>query len=52
MKANNPLEVTYSDITGPIAPIAKDGFEYVITVDEYFRCNFCYCLKQKSDIHS
>ena len=49
IKANNPLEVIYSEI--PVDPIGIDGFKYVINfVDEYSGCTFCYCYKQKSDI--
>ena len=44
------LDVVYSDLAGPIDPIGKDGFKYVINfVDEYSGCTFCYCLKQKYD---
>ena len=50
IKVNNPLDVVYSDLAGPIDPIGKDGFKYVINfVDEYSGCTFCYCLKQKYD---
>ena len=50
MKVNNPLEVIYSDLAGPIDPIGKDGFKYFINfIDEYSGCTFYYCLKQRSD---
>ena len=50
MKVNNPLEVIYSDLAGPIDPIGKDGFKYFINfIDEYSGCTFYYCLNQRSD---
>ena len=50
MKVNNPLEVSYSDLAGPIDHIGKNRLKYVINfIDEYSVCTFCYHLKQKSD---
>ena len=50
INVNNPLEVIYTDIAGPVHPKEKDGFKYPIELsDEYSGSTFCYCLKQKSD---
>ena len=45
IKENNSLEVIYSTITGPIDPIRKDEFKYVINVDDNSGCTSCYRLK-------
>lgn len=38
IKANNPLKDIYSDVAGPIDPIGKDGFKYIINFDGYSDC--------------
>ena len=45
-----PLDLIYSDLAGPISPVAKDGFEYVICLlDNYSGMVFHYFMKQESD---
>ena len=42
IKANNHLKVIYSDRAGPIDPIGKDGFKYILNfVEDYSGCT-CY----------
>ena len=49
-RATKPLEFIHSDIGGPITPIAKDGFKYVINfVDDFSGASIVYFLKHKSD---
>lgn len=49
-RATKPLELVHSDLSGPITPRAKDGFEYSIGfVDDYSGMVFYYFLKKKSD---
>ena len=45
-----PFELVHTDLAGPIDPIAKDGFRYmIISTDDYSGCLFTYFLKEKSD---
>ena len=40
----------YSDLAGPIQPLAKDGYRYVINfIDDYSGLTMLYFLKHKSD---
>ena len=49
-RAITPLELVHTDIGGPVEPIAKDGFRYIINfVDDYSSAIFVYFLKNKSD---
>ena len=50
VRATESFELVHTDFAGPIDPIAKDGFRYVIIfVDDYSGCTFTYFLKEKSD---
>ena len=50
IRATQPFELVHTDLAGPIEPIAKDGFRYVIIfTDDYSGCLFTYFLKEKSD---
>ena len=35
-KATKPLELVYSDLSGPITLVAKDGFRYSISLADNF----------------
>ena len=49
-RADTPIEFVHSDVTGPITPVAKDGYRYAITfTDDYTSTIFVYFLKLKSD---
>ena len=49
-RATKPFELVHTDLAGPIEPMAKDGFRYVIIfTDDYSGCLFTYFLKEKSD---
>ena len=49
-RATAPLQFVHSDLAGPINPIAKGGFRYIINfVDDYTGATFVYFLKAKSD---
>ena len=49
-RASVPLELIHTDLCGPIEPIARDGFRYVLSfVDDYSSAIFVYFLKYKSD---
>ena len=50
VRATYPFELVHTDLAGPIHPIAKVGFKYVISfTDDFSGCLFTYFLKQKSD---
>ena len=50
VRTTYPFELVHTDLAGPIDPIAKDGFKYVISfTDDFSGCLFTYFLKQKSD---
>ena len=49
-RAKEPLEFVHCDLSGPINPVAKDGFKYALSfVDDHTGNNVVYFLKQKSD---
>ena len=49
-RATMPLEFVHSDLAGPIEPMAKENFRYVINfVDDFSGACFVYFLKQKYD---
>ena len=49
-RATSPLELIHTDLAGPIDPIAKDGFKYVMNfIDDYSSMTTVYFLKMKSD---
>ena len=49
-KTTKPLELVYSDLSGPITPVAKDGFRYSISlVDKFSRMINFYSLRNKSE---
>jgi len=50
VRTTEPFELVHSDLSGPIDPIAKDGFKYTIVfTDDYSGNIFTYFLKEKSD---
>ena len=45
------LEMVHVDLVGPIDPIAKDGFKYLLgCIDNYSSLIVTYTLKNKSDV--
>ena len=49
-RADSILQLVHCDIAGPIDPITKDGFQYVLGfIDDYSSLLMVYFLKQKSD---
>ena len=49
-RANKQLELVHCDLSGPIDPVARGGFKYVISfVDDYSGLIVIYLLKCKSD---
>ena len=50
VRATQPFELVHTDLSGPIEPVAKDGFRYTIVfTDDFSGCMFTYSLKQKAD---
>eukprot|EP00794_Sanderia_malayensis_P001264 gene1264-1394_t len=50
VRATEPFELIHIDLSGPINPVAKDGFKYAIVfTDDYSGSMFTYFLKKKSD---
>lgn len=50
VRATEPFELVHTDLSGPIDPIAKDGFRYAIVfTDDYSSNMFTYFLREKSD---
>ena len=50
IRASRPFELIHTDLSGPVDPVAKDGFRYaMIFVDDYSGCTFTYFLRKKSD---
>ena len=48
--ATKPFELVHTDLAGPIEPMEKDGFRYIIIfTDDYSGCLFSNFLKEKSD---
>ena len=49
-KATNILALVHSNLAGPIQPLAKDGYKYVINfIDDYSGFTMLYFLKHKSN---
>ena len=49
-KATKILALVHSDLVGPIQPLAKNGYKYVINfIDDYSGLTMLYFLKYKSD---
>ena len=49
-KATKILTLVHSDLAGPIQPLAKDGYKYVLNfIDDYSGLIMLYFLKHKSD---
>ena len=49
-KATKILALVHSDLAGPIQPLAKDGYKYVLNfIDNYSSLTMLYFLKHKSD---
>ena len=47
-KATKILALVHSDLAGPIQPLAKDGYKYVINfIDDYSGLTMLYFLKPK-----
>ena len=54
IQATYPFELAFTDLAGPIVPIPKHGYKYVISfTDNYSGCLFTYFLRPKPDtIHA
>lgn len=49
-RANQPLELIYSDICGPITPTSNSGKRYFLSfIDDYSRKAWVYLLSEKSE---
>ena len=49
-RATSPLQFVHSDLAGPINPVAKGGFRFVINfIDDFTGACFVYFLKVKAD---
>ena len=49
-KATKILALVHSDLVGPIQPLAKNGYKYVINfIDDSFDLTMLYFLKHKSN---
>ena len=49
-KATKILALVHSDLIGPIQPLAKNGYKYVINfIDAYSGLTMSFFLKHKSD---
>ena len=47
VRATEPFELVHTDLSGPIDPIAKDGFRYAIVFTDHYSSNmFTYFLSQ------
>jgi hypothetical protein len=50
VRATAPLELVHTDLAGPIAPEARDGFKYAVSfIDDYSSMICIYFLRKKSD---
>ena len=50
MRAKSILDLVHCDLAGPIDPVAKEGFKYVLGfIDDYSGIIMVYFIKQKSD---
>ena len=50
VRATESFELVHTDLSGPLDPVAKDGFKYAIIFTDDFSGNiFTYFLKEKSD---
>ena len=50
LKANSILDLVHCDLAGPIEPVAKEGFRYVLGfIDDCSGLIMAYFIKQKSD---
>ena len=48
-RAQELLELVYTDVCGPLSTQAKGGYEYFITFnDDYLRYDYVYLMRQKS----
>ena len=49
-KAAKILTLVHCDLAGPIQPLAKDGYKYILNfIDDYFGLTVLYFLKHKSN---
>jgi len=49
-KASKPLQLIHSDLAGPVGPLSRVGYKYVMNfVDDYSNCSFVYFLNEKSN---
>jgi len=50
-RATAPLELVHTDVVGPMQTLSHDGCAYFVSfVDDYSRCTWVSCIKQKSDV--
>ena len=48
-RATSPLELVHCDLAGPLSPVTKENYKFVITfVDDYSGLVMVYCLKNKT----
>src|SRR6218665_889208 len=51
IRATKPLELVHCDLSGPITPVARNGFRYAASfVDDYSGACTVYFLRQKCDV--
>ena len=49
-RATASLELVHCDLSGPIDPVAREGYKYAISfIEDYVGINTTYFLKSKSD---
>ena len=52
-KATKILTLVHSDLAGPIQPLTKDCYKYIINfIDDYSGLTMLYFLKHTSDTYS
>ena len=50
LRAEQPLELVYSDVYRPFSTQARSGFEYYVTfIDDYSRYGYVYQMHKKSE---
>ena len=50
LRAEQPMEFVHSDLSGPITPVAKDGYRYAMSfTDDYSSAIYIYFLRVKDD---
>ena len=49
-RAKSPMEFVHTDLAGPVAPVGRGGYEYVLSfIDDFSGAMFVYFLKLKSE---